>query len=286
MIISCPAKVNLTLEVLGRYPDGFHQIASVMQAISLADTLTLELAGDIRFHCDQPRLAGDDNLVVRAARSLKEAAGYQGGARITLAKGIPEASGLGGGSSDAAAALKGLDQLWDLGLGPQRLHEMASALGSDVPFFLTGGTAMVTGRGDRLTPVRPPGTMWLVLLRPPLVLPEKTRQLYRALAPQQYTSGEHTRHLARALEDGKPLSRELLFNAFEQVAPRIFPGLEEYKLRFLEAGAPRAHLAGSGPTLFALFEDRPKAEEVKGRLDGMESYLAHLPERLPDRSTN
>lgn len=275
MILSCPAKVNLSLEVLGRYPDGYHRIASVMQTISLADTLTLEPSGEIRFRCDRPGLNIDDNLVVRAARLLQATAGYQGGANIFLAKDIPEAAGLGGGSSDAAATLKGLHELWGLGLPQERVKKIAAGLGSDVPFFLFGGTALVEGRGEMVTPLPASGRIWLVLLRPPLILPEKTRRLYGALTPQHYTAGEHTELLTDALRGGQLLSEEMFFNAFEQVASGVFTGLEEYQRRFREAGAGRVHLAGSGPTLFALFEHRGQAEEALTNLGGVEAYLAH-----------
>lgn len=278
MTLSCPAKINLTLEVLGRYPDGYHRIATVIQAISLADTLTMEPAGDLSFHYDQPGLSGDDNLVVRAARRLKEITGYQGGARIYLAKGIPEAAGLGGGSSDAAAALKGLNLLWQLDLPENRLQELGAGLGSDVPFFLEGSTALAEARGEQVTPLPIPATFWLVLLRPPIILPQKTRRLYAALTPGHYTNGERTMALAKTLRAGHRLSEEMLYNTFEQVAPGLFTGLGEYRRRFREAGAGRVHLAGSGPTLFALFEDRKRAEEVLARLDGVEAYLAHTSE--------
>ena len=274
LILACPAKINLTLEVLGRYPDGYHQIASVMQAISLADTLTLEPANEITFECDPPALAGPDNLVVRAARLLKETTGYRDGARLHLCKGIPEAAGLGGGSSDAAAALRGLDQLWGLGLPAERLLEMAAGLGSDAPFFLYGGTGLAEGRGEQLTPLPAPATTWLVLARPPVALPDKTRKLYGALTPLHYSRGERTQAMAEALREGRPLTGDMFFNVFEAVAPAAFPGIEEYKARLREAGGVGVHLAGSGPTIYAQFETKTRAEETLAKLEGLEVYLA------------
>ncbi|MDP2726756.1 MAG: 4-(cytidine 5'-diphospho)-2-C-methyl-D-erythritol kinase, partial [Dehalococcoidia bacterium] len=234
-----------------------------------------EPAQDLLFQCDQPDLSGPDNLVLQAARLLKDATGYQGGARIHLAKRIPAAAGLGGGSSDAAAALQGLNQLWKLDLTRERLLEMASRLGSDVPFFLYGGTAEVEGRGNKVTPLPAPDKIWLVLLRPPLTLPEKTRRLYGSLNPRHFTGGEHTQALAEALLKGRALTEEMLFNVFEGVAPALFPSLEEYRSRLRGVGARKVHLAGSGPAIFALFDKRDVAEETLAGLSDLEVHLAH-----------
>jgi 4-diphosphocytidyl-2-C-methyl-D-erythritol kinase len=147
------AKVNLVLEVLGRRADGYHEIASVMQTIGLYDVLTFEAAGEIEFSCSTPGLQEDNNLVGSAARALRQATGKKAGARIVLEKKIPRTAGLGGGSSDAAAALKGLNRLWGLGLTPEKLAEIAAGIGSDVPFFIYGGTCLVEGRGESITPL-------------------------------------------------------------------------------------------------------------------------------------
>ena len=143
LTLKARAKVNLTLEVLGRREDGYHDIASIIQTIDLCDTLSLEPADSILFECDKPELQSQDNLALKAAYLLKASTGYDGGARITLLKGIPVSAGLGGGSSDAAATLTGLNTFWGLGLPLDELIPLAAQLGSDVPFFLHGGTAMV-----------------------------------------------------------------------------------------------------------------------------------------------
>ena len=135
------AKVNLTLEVLGRREDGYHEVATVLQTVSLYDRLTFAPDSDIRVECSISALSNPDNLAWRAAVALKEATGYASGARITIEKGIPEAMGLGGGSSDAAAALVALNRLWGLGLTAADLEDMGRALGVDVPFLVGGGTA-------------------------------------------------------------------------------------------------------------------------------------------------
>src|SRR4030042_180950 len=147
------AKINLTLEALSKRPDGYHEIASVRQATSLADTLTFEPAETLDFNCDVPELQTGDNLVLKAARLLKEISGYKKGARINLTKKIPLAAGLGSGSTDAAATLVGLNKLWGLNLSRAKLLELAAKLGSDVPFFLYGGTALAQERGEQGTPL-------------------------------------------------------------------------------------------------------------------------------------
>ena len=160
--IETPAKVNLTLEVLGKRNDGYHEIASVMQAINLCDRLTFSIADDLSLITDTPGLDTKDNLVYRAASLLNDKTGVSAGAEIHLCKGIPVAAGLGGGSSDAAATLLGLNRLWGLHLARDELEELAAQLGSDVPFFLAGGAALAEGRGERITPLPSPPTSCLV----------------------------------------------------------------------------------------------------------------------------
>ena len=150
------AKINLTLEVLGKRANGYHEVATVMQTIDLCDELTLEPSSGVSLRCSDPALETTDNLVLRAANLLREHAGGDSGAGMYLRKSIPVAAGLGGGSSDAAAALVGLRELWNLEEAVPDLRPLAAALGSDVPFFLSGGTAIAEGRGDvDNSPARP-----------------------------------------------------------------------------------------------------------------------------------
>ena len=154
MVLRTPAKVNLALEVLRKRPDGYHELSTVLQAVDLCDRLTVETADTITLETSEPGLPTDErNLVVRAARMLRDAAGVDRGARIRLEKRIPLAAGLGGGSSDAAATLWGLNRLWGLRWKRERLVELAVALGMDVPFFLGRGRALGTGRGEVLRPL-------------------------------------------------------------------------------------------------------------------------------------
>ncbi len=246
------AKINLTLEVLGKRDDGYHDIASVLQTVDLADELRFEPHTELIVECDSREIPLEENLVLKAARMLQEALPEQRGARIALTKRIPMAAGLGGGSSDAAATLLGLSRLWDLDLSLSDLGRLARELGSDVTYFLFGGAALIEGRGEIVTPLPSLPETWAVVAIPPFSLPDKTARLYDSLAESTYTLGSATRDLVLALRAGRALSADLLFNTFETVAGELFPGFPGYRESLLRAGASSVHLTGSGPSLFAL----------------------------------
>jgi 4-diphosphocytidyl-2-C-methyl-D-erythritol kinase len=177
LTVYAPAKVNLVLEVLGKLDD-YHRICSIVQSIDLCDVLNFQLDEELCFECDEPSLE-QDNLVTRAAALLKASTKYSLGARIGLRKHIPWGVGLGGGSSDAAATLLALDELWGLRLSLSKLVRLASELGSDVPFFLHRGTALVEGKGEKVTRLPSLPSIYFVLLVPPLSkIPGKTKQMY------------------------------------------------------------------------------------------------------------
>ena len=251
LTVKAYAKVNLTLEVLGRREGGYHDVASVMQTIDLCDTLELEPADTLTLECDSPSLGSSANLALKAAELLREAADCGKGARIRLHKDVPVAAGLGGGSSDAAATLKGLNLLWGLGLSLDDLAPVAERLGSDVPFFLHGGTAMAYGRGERIRPLPPADLKWMVVLAPPIEVPRKTGSLYSRLGEAYFTKGALTRKLAARIQGGGDVPPQFLFNAFDSLAFDAFPGLEDYWSTFHSLGAREIHLAGSGPSIFA-----------------------------------
>lgn len=273
--VEAPAKINLTLEILGKRPDGYHDISSVMQAVGLRDTLEFSLAEKLEIALDTPGWDAEISLVSRAVALLKEATGTKKGARISVAKRIPLSSGLGGDSSDAAAALVGLNRLWQLGLSQKELLEMAPRLGSDVAFFLHGGTAVAGGRGEVIESLPDlPHTQILVFM--PNVLPpeKKTARLYASLNANHYTDGEMTRRLAESVKGGKALRPEMLFNAFENVAFEVFEGLSTYRDHLLKLGVGNIHLAGSGPALFTFPRDKAGAEELlkQCRKQGIEAW--------------
>ncbi|HXG41407.1 MAG TPA: 4-(cytidine 5'-diphospho)-2-C-methyl-D-erythritol kinase [Dehalococcoidia bacterium] len=270
--VLAPAKINWTLEVLGRRPDGYHEVVTVLQTIALWDEVELEEAPGLDLETVGGPSFGEEDLALRAARLLLP----EGGVRLRLRKGIPVSAGLGGGSSDAAAVLRGICSLLGLPMCTEELARLAASLGSDVPFFLHGGTALATGRGEVVSPLPDAPLVWLVLLVPPLGVEGKTGRMYRSLSPSHYSDGSFTRSFLARLEERGAVDEGLMHNAFEQVAYALLPDLAHYRGALLRAGARRVHLAGSGPALFALAADAAEAEALAGRLraEGLAPFVA------------
>jgi len=271
-----PAKVNLVLEVLGHRDDGYHEIRSLVQTISLCDVISFQLADEISLECSEPSLQTSDNLVVQAAKLLGEVSSCRKGAKIKLEKRIPWCAGMGGGSSDGAATLLALNRLWKLKLETWTLIELAARLGSDVPFFIDGGAALIQGRGERVTPLAASAPRWFVLLLPPLPrISDKTRRLYSLLDTRHFTSGQFVDRALKSMSKDKRIAPSLFFNVFDKVAFNAFPGLKAYWERFTQAGAKDIHLAGSGPALFAPTDSKARAGEIYRRLheQELEAYL-------------
>ena len=284
LTLSAHAKINLTLEALAKRDDGYHEIVSVIQTISLANTISFELGETLELRCNVPDLQSADNLVIKAAKLLSETTGCSKGASIKLTKEIPVAAGLGSGATDAAATLVGLNQLWGLNLPNERLIKLAATLGSDVAFFIYGGTVLASRRGEKVTQLPPSSELWIVVLKPPIEpFSNKTAQLYSQLNPSHFTSGQFTKRLIDHLDKGGSIDASLLFNVFEQVAFAFFPELSNYRSRFLVAGARNVHLAGAGPTLFALVPDKDQGKAILRNLkaDGLEAYLVNTVETAP-----
>jgi 4-diphosphocytidyl-2-C-methyl-D-erythritol kinase len=252
------AKINLSLEVVGRRSDGYHELVSVMQAVSLHDELTASTDDDLHLECDQPDLAGDGNLVLRAARLLHKTYDLQAGARLELRKIIPVAAGLGGGSSDAAAALIALDDLWELHLSDDELRLRAAELGSDVPFFLVGGTALAEGRGERVTPLPDPPTTWYVLSKPASGL--STAEVFGAVRSSDYSSGQVTHSLADGIRSGG--SAHLGVNSLQDAALRLSADAYNCFEQLSTLVDGRVLLSGSGPTSIGWVDGPRHAEDT------------------------
>lgn len=251
------AKVNLSLVVLGRRPDGYHELDTVFQAVGLTDRLTFEEADVLSLEVDDPSVpAGPENLVLRAARALAEAADVRPRAAITLEKRIPAGGGLGGGSSDAAAALLALSELWGLGLSAGPLAEVGAKVGSDVPYFLFGGTARGLGRGERIEPLEDFPPRGVVLVMPPF--PAATPEVFRRLGAPPWNG------LPAAAGSALPDRNDL-----EPAAEALFPALRAVREALATAGALQARLSGSGSTVFGLFPDAGSAAEAARRLEGL-----------------
>ena len=261
------AKVNLTLEVIGKRDDGYHNVATILQTVDLADTLVINQADELSVECDQAELSGERNLAWKAATALADRAGIVPRARIRIEKGIPVASGLGGGSADAAATLVGLNRLWGLDLSGEDLAMVAARLGSDVPFLLTGGTALGTGRGDEITPLPQLPTLEMLLVVPAESMEDKTPTMYRALNLEDFSDGARAQAISGDLAV-RDLTSADCCNAFERAAREIFPGLAHVWDRVAEVTQHPPRLSGAGPAMFVMPSSESERIRVAESLQG------------------
>jgi 4-diphosphocytidyl-2-C-methyl-D-erythritol kinase len=265
LVVSAAAKVNLALEVLRRRADGYHEIATVMQAVDLSDRLVLQDADTLEVRTTAPGVPTDErNLAYRAAVVLREAAKVDRGVRISLDKRIPVAAGLGGGSSDAAAVLAGLNRLWGLRWPVDRLDDVAVELGMDVPFFLRGGAALATGRGEQLSALGG-AVLALVLVNPRFGV--STAEMYGRLTPEMYSDGGRARAVARHLH-GRGVNRlaASLYNGMESAARAAYPQVGQMQAALMAAGALGAAMSGSGPTVFGVARSLEQARQIQRRV--------------------
>jgi 4-diphosphocytidyl-2-C-methyl-D-erythritol kinase len=271
--LSAPAKINTILRIVGRRPNGYHDLAMVMEKLDLKDELTLEAIPEgIELEIDgesDSGMAAQGNLVWKAAAALSETAGIDRGVKIRLKKQIPVAAGLGGGSSDAASTLMGLNRLWDLDWSDEQLAKLGAKLGADVPFFCYEGTAIVEGIGDRIISIPKLPKLFILLINPGFAV--STKWVY-----DQYDAlGEHPvsgiGHREQLTVDGGDVRLPRLFETFRDVTANLvndlekatvpaYPELEEIKKYLTESGAEGVLMAGSGPTVFGLFQDKEKRD--------------------------
>ena len=249
------AKINLYLEVLGRRADGYHDISTIFQTVSLCDEISFTISPDLRLSCDDAAIpAGEENLIIRAARQLQAASGYSAGAQIHLTKRIPSPGGLGGGSSNAAIALLGLNRLWNLNASRDELYGIAAEIGSDVPFFLYGGTAYGMGRGEKLNQINDFSAKFMVIVTPKISV--STAWAYDSLEAERLTSGGLIRNLSvcRFASGVALFTQSMMRNDFESLIYSRFPEIEGIKERLEDFGAS-AMLSGSGASVFGIFEN-------------------------------
>lgn len=263
------AKINLTLRSLGRRADGYHELETVFQTISLHDELTFSARDDARLEldCDAPGIPADEtNLVHRAGVALRERYGVSRGARVELRKRIPAGGGLGGGSSNAAVALVGLARLWEIETKRQTLAEIGAGLGADVPFFLTGGTALGTGRGTDIHPLLDLPQKYLLLITPGVHV--STAEAYKSLNAPALTKPLSPVNLtvSRVQAEISGSLHAVLENDFERVVYRLYPEIERARTSLIAAGARSALLSGSGASVFALFDSSDERERARGSL--------------------
>ncbi len=261
------AKVNLTLDVVGRRADGYHLLKSVMQSISLSDTITLQKKAQqgISIESDHPLVPNDEtNICWRAAKAFWTHTGLPGrtSVAISLTKAIPVGAGLGGGSADAAAVLYGLNKLYKTELALGELQKIGLTIGADVPFCLQGGTCLVEGIGERVTSVRPFPKVALVLVKPEASV--STAKIYSKLEPYAH-GGDSTDRLLEFLHGGSLAWDHILENALESVTADLVPEVGLWKKRLLDHGAVFSLMSGSGPTVFGLFTSLIQAQDFQDR---------------------
>jgi 4-diphosphocytidyl-2-C-methyl-D-erythritol kinase len=267
--VRCPAKINLGLWILGKRPDGYHEIDTILQTVSLEDELHLEPGPPgLTLEVRGLRIPGSGpNIVERAWEMLAARARGSAGIRVRLTKRIPAGAGLGGGSSDAAGFLPGAARLLGLEIAEDEIRSMAMRLGADVAFFLKGGTARGTGRGDEMRHVCPISPFWAVLVSPPFAI--STTWAYSRVRNELTHGASRASILAFAIasRDWRAIA-DSMHNVFEDVVLPEYPSLAELKRAIVAGGALKALLAGSGSTLFGLARSHGEAVEIAGKIAG------------------
>ena len=271
MELSANAKINLTLDILRRREDGYHDLQMVMQAVTLADTLTVtpaqgaegQAVSDLHF-----LPTGDKNLAQMAAAAFREAAGLGGEVDVSIQKHIPVCAGLAGGSADAAAVLIAMNRLTGAGLSPAGLAKIGERVGSDVPFCVLGGTALAEGRGELLTPLSSLPPCHIVICKPPFSI--STPQLFGRVNVRKIVRRPDTAGVIAALDAGDLAGvARRMYNVFEDVLERRRSAeINEIKAALIDCGALGASMSGSGPSVFGLFEDEVRAQDACRRLRG------------------
>jgi 4-diphosphocytidyl-2-C-methyl-D-erythritol kinase len=278
--VKAPAKINLTLDVLSKRPDGYHEVEMVMTTVDLADRVDLTLldSGEIALDCSASFVPDDiRNHAYKAAMLLKERYHVQAGVRIYIDKHIPVAAGLAGGSSDAAATLRGLNRLWNLELSLDELAELGAEIGSDVPFCVYGGTALATGRGEKITHLTAPAPCWVILAKPPIGV--STADVYGNLRVQQIVNHPPTRQMLEAIQNQDfSLMCRSLGNVLEEVTLSLYPQVRQIKELMAASGADGVLMSGSGPTVFALVQKEGKVHRIYNALRGFvkDVYVARM----------
>ena len=265
--IKAHAKINLGLDVIRKRPDGYHEVKMIMQSVGLSDVLILEKAGQgIILTTDSDNLPpSEDNLVYKAAKLMFETFQIPGGLHIHLHKVIPIAAGMAGGSTDAAAAMKAINRLFDLELPLSRLMELGVSIGADVPYCILGGTALAEGIGEKLTPLSPAPDFYIVLAKPDISV--STKYVYENLDLTTVKKHPDIQGMARAIEAGSLQGvLDRLGNVLETVAVPAYPVISSIKRRMRELGAVNSLMSGSGPTVFGIFLSERQAEFARGQI--------------------
>jgi len=283
------AKINLSLDIVSKMADGYHNLRTVMQTVGLSDEITIECTpGDgISVDAGRPYLPGDErNIAAKAALAFFEYTGIEGySTHITVNKNIPVCAGLGGGSTDGACVLRLMDEMFETKLGYKSLETLGNTIGSDVPFSILGGTKLAEGRGEKLTDLPPLPFCYVVICKPPFSF--STPELFGYVKCDKIRARPDTDGLIKALESGDlgGVARRM-YNVFEDVIPHGKPEIMEIKGIMLDSGALGSVMTGSGPTVFGLFDSRDNANAAYRRLiiDYKECYLTETAEKAEKQS--
>lgn len=263
IVIESYGKINLGLDVLYKREDGYHEINTIMQQINLSDSLVIrEIEGDIELDCNNRELPLDStNLVYRAWKKIQEKTGIKKGIQVIIQKNIPIAAGLAGGSSNAAAVLKGLNELWDLKLSVEELREIGVEIGADVPYCIIGGTAFAEGIGEKLTRLKPFKDKNLLLINPGIGV--STAEVYKSLKLTEKRRMDVKKIISSIEKDDIKSVAENIINVMEDVVIEKNPIISEIKKDMMSLGALNPLMSGSGPTVFGLFDDLDKLSYCK-----------------------
>ncbi len=262
-----PAKLNLYLDVINKRLDGYHDIISVMQTVGLYDVIYLEAAEKIKLECPGLDLPPESNLAYKAAKLLLEYANKDKGAAIKIDKHIPLGAGLGGGSSDAASVLTGLNQLWELGLNNHELMQLGEKLGADVPFFIIGGTCLAEGIGTNITPLPNLCNVWFVLVYPKINI--STEWVYENVKFELTNQTKTVKIMLDGLKDTDVVTvSKGCYNRLEDVTIKAYPQVKTIKDELMDAGCLAALMSGSGSCVFGITGSREEAERVACKLKG------------------
>lgn len=274
-----PAKINLSLDILGKRDDGFHEVEMIMTTIDLSDRIELYLLEEdtIKVSLESRFVPNDErNLAFQAAKLLKDKYQVKKGVLIKIQKSIPVSAGLGGGSSDAAAVLRGLNKLWELQIPLNRLIELGLQIGSDVPFCVYNGTALVKGRGEKVMPLPSPPTCWVILAKPNIGVSSKT--IFRQINMEQIIHPNIKKvEEALAMGDFTKLC-EGIGNSLEMITFQNYPEVERIKEKMKKSGANNVLMSGSGPTIYGLVEHEGKAQRIYNSMRGFcnEVYMVRV----------
>jgi len=268
IVEKAPAKINLGLKILGKRSDGYHNILSVFQTVSIFDTIEISVSSSDKLECDDPSVPVDKrNLVMKAAEAFRRETGIYTGYSFGLKKSIPAGAGLGGGSSDAASSLRGLNTLHNETLAKERLHKVAASIGSDVPFLVNGGTAVVSGRGEIVEPFDWPFDFTYLIVYPGIAV--STAGAYGNIG-KDYDDGEKFCELIKSTVSGEILPQDFLdglSNDFEKTVFAEYPLLMKLKHFMTENGASASLLSGSGSTVFGIFDNPGQAVECRTKIE-------------------